>query len=121
VHAGDAAERPANPGRTPVKERILDTCGQAQDGNARNVINARRTGNAETRATRATTLDGVGAMIVERTARRHLSPRVPACSAGPHSELPSTLPPARVDRQVQRGDGPPRMAQRLLPGMPAGL
>jgi hypothetical protein len=27
VHAGGAAERPANLGRTPVRERILDTCG----------------------------------------------------------------------------------------------
>jgi hypothetical protein len=45
------AERPANPGRTPVRERILDTRGQAQDSDARNVINARRTGNAETRVT----------------------------------------------------------------------
>jgi hypothetical protein len=35
----------------PAKERLLDTRGQAQDGVARNVINARRTGNAETRAT----------------------------------------------------------------------
>jgi hypothetical protein len=43
-------ERPANPGCTPVRERILDTHGHAQDGDARNVINARRTGNAETRA-----------------------------------------------------------------------
>jgi hypothetical protein len=51
VHAGGAAERPANPGRTPVRERILDTRGQAQDGDARNVINARRTGNVETQAT----------------------------------------------------------------------
>jgi hypothetical protein len=51
VHAGGAVERPTNPGRTPVKERILDTRGQAQDGDARNVINARQTGNAETRAT----------------------------------------------------------------------
>jgi hypothetical protein len=51
VHAGGAAERPANPGRMPVRERILDTCGQAQDGDARNVINARWTGNVETRAT----------------------------------------------------------------------
>jgi hypothetical protein len=51
VHAGGAAERPANPGRTRVRERILDTHGQAQDGDARNVINARRTGNAETQAT----------------------------------------------------------------------
>jgi hypothetical protein len=47
VHAGGAAERPANPGRTPAKERLLDTRGQAQDGDARNVINARRTSNAE--------------------------------------------------------------------------
>jgi hypothetical protein len=51
VHTGGAVERPANPGRTPVKEQILDTRGQVQDGDARNVINARRTGNAETRAT----------------------------------------------------------------------
>jgi hypothetical protein len=50
VHAGGAAERPANPGRTPVKERILDTGGQAQDCDARNVINARQMSNAETRA-----------------------------------------------------------------------
>jgi hypothetical protein len=50
VHADGATERPANQGRTPVKERILDTRGQAKDGDARNVINARRTGNAEARA-----------------------------------------------------------------------
>jgi hypothetical protein len=35
----------------PVREQILDTRGQAQDGDARNVINAQRTGNVETRAT----------------------------------------------------------------------
>jgi hypothetical protein len=51
VHTGGAAERPANPGRTPVKDRLLDTRGQAQDGDTRNVINARRAGNAETQAT----------------------------------------------------------------------
>jgi hypothetical protein len=51
VHTGGAAGRPANPGRTPAKERLLNTRGQDQDGDARNVINARRTGNAETRAT----------------------------------------------------------------------
>jgi hypothetical protein len=34
-----------------VKERLLDTRGQAQDGDARNIINARRAGHAETRAT----------------------------------------------------------------------
>jgi hypothetical protein len=51
VHTGGAAECPANPERTPAKEWLLDTREQAQDGDARNVINARRTGNAETRAT----------------------------------------------------------------------
>jgi hypothetical protein len=51
VHTGGAAERPANTGRTLAKERLLDTRGQAQDGDARNVINARQTGNAEMRAT----------------------------------------------------------------------
>jgi hypothetical protein len=50
IHAGGATERPANPGRTPAKERLLDTRGQARDGDARNVINARRTSNAEVRA-----------------------------------------------------------------------
>jgi hypothetical protein len=49
VHAGEAAERPANPGRTPAKERLLDTR-RARDGDARNVINARRTSKADTRA-----------------------------------------------------------------------
>jgi hypothetical protein len=34
----------------PVMERILDTRGQAQDGDAHNIINACRTGNTETRA-----------------------------------------------------------------------
>jgi hypothetical protein len=50
VHAGGAAGQPANEGQTLVRERILDTRGQAQDGDARNVINAHRTGNTETRA-----------------------------------------------------------------------
>jgi hypothetical protein len=50
VHAGAAAERPANPGRTPAKERLLDTRGQARDGDACNVINARRMRKAEARA-----------------------------------------------------------------------
>jgi hypothetical protein len=77
VHAGGAAERPANPGRTPVRERILDTRGQAQDGDTRNVINAWRTGNAESRKRQATTPGGVGAMTAERTARRRRSPGNP--------------------------------------------
>jgi hypothetical protein len=51
VHAGSTAERPANPRRTPAKERLLDTHGPARDGDARNVINARRTSNADARAT----------------------------------------------------------------------
>jgi hypothetical protein len=50
IHAGGAVGRPANQGRTPVRERILDTRGQPQDGDTRNVINARRKGDAETRA-----------------------------------------------------------------------
>jgi hypothetical protein len=50
VHTDGATGQPANQGRTPVRERILDTRGQAQDGDARNVINARWTGNTETRA-----------------------------------------------------------------------
>jgi hypothetical protein len=35
---------PPTLGRRPAREQILDTRGQAQDGDARNVINARRTG-----------------------------------------------------------------------------
>jgi hypothetical protein len=50
AHVDGEAVQPANQGRTPVRERILDTRGQAQDGDARNIINARWTGNAETRA-----------------------------------------------------------------------
>jgi hypothetical protein len=50
VHAGGAAERPANPGRTPAKDQLLDTRGQERDGDARNVINARRTCKAGVRA-----------------------------------------------------------------------
>jgi hypothetical protein len=42
--------QPANQGRTPIRERILDTRGQAQDDDACNVINARRMGNAETQS-----------------------------------------------------------------------
>jgi hypothetical protein len=40
----------ANQGRTSVKEQILDALGQAQDGDARNVKNARRSDDAEARA-----------------------------------------------------------------------
>jgi hypothetical protein len=51
VHAGSATGQPANQGRTPVKERILDAGGQALDGDARNIINSRQRGNAEVRTT----------------------------------------------------------------------
>jgi hypothetical protein len=47
---GGTTGQPTHQRRAPVKERILDTRGQAQYGDARNVINARRMGNAETRA-----------------------------------------------------------------------
>jgi hypothetical protein len=50
VHADGAVRQPANKGRTPVRERILDTRGHDRDGDARNVINTRRMGNAEARA-----------------------------------------------------------------------
>jgi hypothetical protein len=49
VHAGGTAGRPANSGRAPAKERLLDTR-RALDGDARNVINARRTSKADARA-----------------------------------------------------------------------
>jgi hypothetical protein len=50
VHTGGTTGQPTNQGRTSVRERILNARGQAQDGNARNVINARRRGDAEARA-----------------------------------------------------------------------
>jgi hypothetical protein len=49
VHTGEAAGRPANSGRAAAKERLLDTR-RALDGDARNVINARRTSRADARA-----------------------------------------------------------------------
>jgi hypothetical protein len=82
VHEGGAAGHPANQGRTPVRELILDTRGQAQDGDARNVINARRMGNAETRAAAGYHPRRGGCYDSERTARRHRSPQEPVCSAG---------------------------------------
>jgi hypothetical protein len=70
---------------------------------------------------RATTPDEAGATIAGRITHRRRSPGNPRVQPGdPHGELPSTLPLAHVDRQIQRGDGPQRMAQRLPPGVPAG-
>jgi hypothetical protein len=48
VHAGEPVGRPADQGRTPAKERLLDAR-RALDGDARNVINARRTSRADVR------------------------------------------------------------------------
>jgi hypothetical protein len=52
----------------PVREQIFDTRVQDQDGDARNVINARWKGNAEARELRATTLGGADTMTVVRIA-----------------------------------------------------
>jgi hypothetical protein len=49
IHVGGTAGQPTSQGRTPVREQILDTCGQAQDGDARNVLNAKRRGDTEVR------------------------------------------------------------------------
>jgi hypothetical protein len=46
VHAGGPARRPADQGRTPAKEWLLDAR-RALDGDARNVISARRTSRAD--------------------------------------------------------------------------
>jgi hypothetical protein len=45
VHAVGTAGQPTNQGRTSVSERILDTRGQARDGDTRNVVNACRRGD----------------------------------------------------------------------------
>jgi hypothetical protein len=81
IQAGGVAGQPANQGRTPVRGRILDTRGQAQDGDTRNVINARQTGTQRHGQRQATTYGGVGAMTTVRTAHRRWSPRGPVCSA----------------------------------------
>jgi hypothetical protein len=82
VHAGGAAERPANPGRTPIRERILDTRGQPKTVTL--ATSSMPGGRATRRRGRrqATTPGGVGAMTAGRTAHRRWSPREPPCSAG---------------------------------------
>jgi hypothetical protein len=82
VHTGGAAEPPANPGRTPAKERLLDTRGR--HGKAMPATSSTPDGQASRRCGRqqGTTLDGVDATIAMRTARQHRCPRAPACSAG---------------------------------------
>jgi hypothetical protein len=88
IHAGGATERPANPGRTPAKERLLDTRGQARDGDARNIINARRTSNAEAQAAAGYHPRRGGATTAGKIAHRRRSPREPVCSAGRSARQP---------------------------------
>jgi hypothetical protein len=120
VHMGGAAERPTNPGRTPAKERLLNTRGQAQDGDAHNVINARRTGNMETRTTagyhprrggrydsredRSTTPEPPGTRVFSREIRTASFPQ--------RFRQPTSI-------VKYNGERPPRVAQRLPPGMSA--
>jgi hypothetical protein len=47
VHAGSTMGQQANQGRMPIRERILDTRGQAHDDNTHNILNSKRRGDAE--------------------------------------------------------------------------
>jgi hypothetical protein len=88
VHAGDAAEHPANPGRTPAKDRLLDTRGKARDGDARNVINARRTSKAEARAAVGYHPRRGGRYDSDEDRSPTPEPRGPVCSAGRSARRP---------------------------------
>jgi hypothetical protein len=98
VHAGGAAERPANPGRTPAKERLLDTRGQAQDGDARNVINARRMSKAEARAAAGYHPRRGGRYDSDEDCSPTPEPPEPACSAGRSARQPSPSASASPQR-----------------------
>jgi hypothetical protein len=122
VHTGGAAERPANPERTPAKERLLDTREQAQDGDACNVINSRRTSNAETRAT---------AGYHPRRGGRYDSredhsptPEPPGTRVFSREIHTASFPQRfRQPTSIFKYNGetpPPRVAQRLPPGVSAG-
>jgi hypothetical protein len=95
VHAGDAAERPTNPGRTPAKDRLLDTRTQARDGDTRNVINVRRTSKAEARA----------------AASYH--PRRGGCYDSDEDRLPTPEPPGThvFSREIRTAAFPQRFRQ----------
>jgi hypothetical protein len=75
VHADGAAGQPANRGRTPVRERILDMRGQAQDGRAA-ASSTQKGGRRQ-----ATTPGGAGATTAAKIARQRQRPRGPVCSA----------------------------------------
>jgi hypothetical protein len=112
VLADGAAGRPANQGRTPVREQILDTRGQAQDGDTFNVINAHREGNTETRA--AVGYHPRRGGRYDSREDRSPTPEPPGTrvfSRDLHGELSSALPPAHGDRQVHGVDGPSSMAE----------
>jgi hypothetical protein len=89
VHAGRATEHPTNPGRTLAKERLLDTRGQARDGDARNVINARRTRKAEARAAAGYHPRRGGRYDSDEDRSPTAEPPGPACSAGRSAQRPS--------------------------------
>jgi hypothetical protein len=89
VHAGGAMERPANPGRTLAKERLLDTRGQARDGDARNVINARWTSKADARAAAGYHPRRGGRYDSDEDRSPTPEPRGPVCSAGRSARRPS--------------------------------
>jgi hypothetical protein len=121
VHAGGATGQPANHGRTPVRERILDAREQAQDGNTRNVINARRRGDAEARAAAGyhPWRGGRYDSREDRTPTPEPS-RTRVLCWEIHDELPPAFPPAHLDRQVHGRDRPSCVAQRLPPSLPVG-
>jgi hypothetical protein len=102
VHAGGATERPANPGRTPAKERLLDMRGKARDGNARNIINARRTSNAKARAVAGYHPRRGGRYDSGEDYSPTPEPPGNRCvqPGDPHGGLSPALSPAYDDRQV---------------------
>jgi hypothetical protein len=122
VHTGGTAECPVNSGRTPAKERLLDTRGQAQDGDARNVINARRTGNVETRATAGYHPRRGG--HYDSREDRSPTPEPPGTRVFSREIRTASFPqrfrqPTSIDKYNRETD-PPRVAQRLPSSMPVG-
>jgi hypothetical protein len=84
VHAGSAAGQPANQGRTPIRERILDTRGQAPNGETpvdSFPLGARSANPAGTARTRAITHACRPSTAVGHHAGNHAHAAVPP--AGP--------------------------------------
>jgi hypothetical protein len=84
VHAGEPAGQPADQGRTPAKEQLLDAR-RALDGDTRNVINARRTSRVDARAARG---------YHPRRGGRYDSGHPCVQPGDPRGGVPPTLPPA---------------------------